>query len=144
MTADKNSSIKVKQAQKSQSSGKSAEESNEELSHNDEKEKEEEGKNDNEIPKGKVSCLLCRGFISYKNSDRSRFRDHMESEHDVKFDSDIILAVSVMSAAEKKFIIESAVKRLGEISFIYRSVKTYACYKKGFDNCPMAGSGLVI
>ena len=23
----------------------------------------------NETPKGKVSCLLCRGFISYKNSE---------------------------------------------------------------------------
>ena len=74
---------------------------------------EEEG--GNETPKGKISCLLCRGFISYKNSDRTRFRDHMVNEHDVNFDSDVILAVSVMSAAEKQFIVESAVKRLGEI-----------------------------
>ena len=28
------------------------------------------GGKDNEVPKGKISCLLCRGFISYKNSDR--------------------------------------------------------------------------
>ena len=48
-------------------------------------------------PKGKVACLLCRGFVSYKSSDRTRFREHMESEHDVKFDSDVILALSVMS-----------------------------------------------
>ena len=53
---------------------------------------------ENGIPKGKVSCLLCRGFISYKNSDRTRFREHMETEHDVKFDSDVILAISVMTA----------------------------------------------
>ena len=59
--------------------------------------------------------MLCRGFISYKNSDRRRFRDHLESEHEVKFDSDVILAISVLSAAEKQFIVESAVKRLGEI-----------------------------
>ena len=56
-----------------------------------------EGQDDG-TPKGKVSCLLCRGFITYKSSDRTRFREHMETEHDVKFDSDVILAVSVMSA----------------------------------------------
>ena len=30
---------------------------------------EGEGK-DKEVPKGKIACLLCRGFISYKSSDR--------------------------------------------------------------------------
>ena len=58
---------------------------------------ESEGQ-ENGTPKGKVSCVLCRGFITYKSSDRTRFREHMENEHDVKFDSDVILAISVMSA----------------------------------------------
>ena len=58
---------------------------------------ESEGQ-ENGTPKGKLSCLLCRGFITYKSSDRTRFREHMENEHDVKFDSDVILALSVMSA----------------------------------------------
>ena len=104
MTADKASSVQVNQTQQSppQPAGQSSQEPN-------------EGEGGNETPKGKISCLLCRGFISYKNSDRSRFRDHLESEHEVKFDSDVILAVSVLSAAEKQFIVESAVKRLGEI-----------------------------
>ena len=31
---------------------------------------EAEAGKENEVPKGKISCLLCRGFISYKNSDR--------------------------------------------------------------------------
>ena len=68
-----------------------------------------------ETPKGKICCLLCRGFISYKNSDRTRFRDHMANEHDVKFDSDVILAVSVMSAREKQHIVAAAMSRLAEI-----------------------------
>ena len=102
-TADTADSNKVNQTQQSsQPAGETAKQQN-----------EEEG--ENETPKGKLSCLLCRGFISYKNSDRTRFRDHMVNEHDVNFDSDVILAVSVMSAAEKQFIVESAVKRLGEI-----------------------------
>ena len=105
MSADKERSITVNQTQQSpQPAGEATKELN-----------GEEGGHESETPKGKISCLLCRGFISYKNSDRSRFRDHLESEHELKFDSDVILAVSVMSAAEKQFIVESAVKRLGEI-----------------------------
>ena len=45
-----------------------------------------------------LSPVQCRGFITYKSSDRTRFREHMEAEHDLKFDSDDILAISVMSA----------------------------------------------
>ena len=70
----------------------------------------------NETPKGKVSCLLCRRFISYKNSDRTIFHDHLANEHDVKFDSDVILAISVMTANEKQHIIQCAMDRLNEIS----------------------------
>ena len=76
---------------------------------------EEKSKDADETPKGKICCLLCRGFISYKNSDRTRFRDHMANEHDVKFDSDVILAVSVMSAREKQHIVAAAMSRLAEI-----------------------------
>ena len=76
---------------------------------------EEKSKDTEETPKGKICCLLCRGFISYKNSDRTRFRDHMANEHDVKFDSDVILAVSVMSAREKQHIVAAAMSRLAEI-----------------------------
>ena len=79
--------------------------------HDEEKSKDA----DEETPKGKICCLLCRGFISYKNSDRTRFRDHMANEHDVKFDSDVILAVSVMSAREKQHIVAGAMSRLAEI-----------------------------
>ena len=76
---------------------------------------EGKSKDTDETPKGKICCLLCRGFISYKNSDRTRFRDHMANEHDVKFDSDVILAVSVMSAREKQHIVAAAMSRLAEI-----------------------------
>ena len=67
-------------------------------------------------PKGKVSCLLCGEFISYKNSERTRFHDHLANEHDVKFDSNVILAISVMTAKEKQHIIQCAMARLNEIS----------------------------
>ena len=69
-----------------------------------------------DVPKGKVACLLCRGFISYKNSDRSRFKDHMLNEHDVKYDSDVVLAASVMSQKEKAYIVKCSLQRLSDIS----------------------------
>ena len=69
-----------------------------------------------DVPQGKVACLLCRVFIAYKNSDRSRFKDHMFNEHDVKYDSDVVLAASVMSQREKAFIVKSSLQRLSEIS----------------------------
>ena len=40
----------------------------------------------------------------------------MANEHDVKFDSDVILAISVMTAKEKQHIIQCAMARLNEIS----------------------------
>ena len=63
-----------------------------------------------------LSCLLCWGFISYKNSIRTRFCDHIPNEHNVKFNSDVNLAISVMTAKEKQHIIQCAMTRLNEIS----------------------------
>jgi len=40
----------------------------------------------------------------------------MLNEHDVKFDSDVILAVSVMTQKEKAYIVKSSLQRLSEIS----------------------------
>ena len=40
----------------------------------------------------------------------------MSSEHDVKYDSDVILALSVMSSREKQHIIQSSMTRLQEVS----------------------------
>ena len=67
------------------------------------------------IRKGEICCLLCRVFISYKNSDRTKFLDHMVHQHNVKFDSDLIMAVSVLSAREKQNIVDASVIRLTEI-----------------------------
>ena len=49
---------------------------------------------DLDIPKSKVTCLLCRGFVGYKNSDRSRFAAHMKEEHEVrKYDESLAHAL---------------------------------------------------
>ena len=62
---------------------------------------------------GKVSCVLCGGFISVSGGDRARFIDHMSNEHDAKVDChDILLAACVLDAKEKGFLVKSTSTRL--------------------------------
>jgi len=68
------------------------------------------------IPAGKVSCLLCGGFISVAGGDRARFVDHMSNEHDAKTDcQEVLLAVCVFDSKERGFLVKSSVPRLEEI-----------------------------
>ena len=57
--------------------------------------------------KTKIACLLCRGLISFKNGDRSRFLDHMNNEHDARYDFDVVLVVSLMTDGEKKVFVNT-------------------------------------
>jgi len=70
-----------------------------------------------EIPKGKVACPLCRGYITYKNNDRSRFKAHLEEEHEMELDSDIniILAVSVLNDEERSLLVKATTQRLHQV-----------------------------
>merc|ERR1719481_397631 len=67
------------------------------------------------VPAGQVSCLLCRGFVSVMNGDKARFVDHIYSEHEVKHDQEVLLAVSVLTQREKLFLIKTAATRLEAI-----------------------------
>ena len=64
------------------------------------------------VPKAKVSCLLCRGFVGYKNGDRTRFKEHMEQEHEVQYESDLVLAVSVLCREDRETIVKAVLPRL--------------------------------
>merc|ERR1719187_1030024 len=70
---------------------------------------------DQTVPSGQVACLLCRGFISVADGDRARFVDHMHSEHEVKHEPEVVLAVSVLTPREKLFLIKTAAARLEAI-----------------------------
>ena len=45
---------------------------------------------------------MCRCLISVIDGSRSRFDDHMKNEHDVRFDLDSLLVLSVMTLGEKQ------------------------------------------
>ena len=70
----------------------------------------------NKVPAGKVSCLLCGGFISVSGGDRARFIDHMTNEHDAKTDChQVLLAACVLDEKEKAFLVKSTSRRLDSI-----------------------------
>lgn len=49
----------------------------------------------------KVTCLLCHGIVSFKGRNQSRFVDHMEEEHNVRYDFPVLLVASLMDEAER-------------------------------------------
>ena len=48
---------------------------------------------------------MCRCLISVIDGNRSRFEDHMKNEHDVRYDLDSLLVLSVMTRGEKSLLI---------------------------------------
>ena len=55
----------------------------------------------------KMTCLLCRGLISFKDRNQTRFLDHMKQEHNVRYDFNILLVATLLSEAEKSDIVET-------------------------------------
>ena len=55
----------------------------------------------------KMTCLLCRGLISFKERNQTRFLDHMKQEHNVRYDFNILLVATLLSEAEKIDIVEN-------------------------------------
>jgi len=64
------------------------------------------------MPKGCISCLLCQGAISVRSGNLEKFRVHMESDHDVFFGHDILIAINFLEAHEKEIIIEKVLPRM--------------------------------
>jgi len=64
------------------------------------------------MPKGCISCLLCQGAISVRSGNLDKFRVHMESDHDVFFGHDILIAINFLEAHEKEIIIEKVLPRM--------------------------------
>jgi len=52
-------------------------------------------------PAGTVVCFLCKGFVSYKNKDSSKFQKHMNNEHMAYFGMEYLLAGCTMSEEER-------------------------------------------
>merc|ERR1711936_1213849 len=55
---------------------------------------------------------MGRGLITIRNGDRARFLDHMNNEHDARFDFDGVLVVSLMTEEERKVFVSANRARL--------------------------------
>jgi len=52
-------------------------------------------------PNGTIICFLCKGFVSYKEGDSSKFTRHMNNEHMAYFGMEYLLAGCSMSEEER-------------------------------------------
>ena len=69
------------------------------------------------LNKIKVECIFCRCIISIKNGDKNRFNDHMNNEHDARFDFDVLMTVTTMTEGERrKLVRDNAAKVLERIT----------------------------
>jgi len=74
------------------------------------------------MPRGSISCLLCKGAISVRSGNLDKFKLHVESDHDVFFDHDILIAINFLEAHEKEVIIEKVLPRMRLLFDNVRSV----------------------
>ena len=54
-----------------------------------------------------IICLLCRGHVSVKEGDRTRFFHHISSSHEVHFDMDLLFLLSFMPEKDKKKVVDN-------------------------------------
>jgi len=54
---------------------------------------------------GTVPCFLCKAFIYYERSDKSKLMSHMNEEHNAFFGSDFLLAGCIMNDDERLAIV---------------------------------------
>ena len=63
-------------------------------------------------PQGSVSCIMCKGAVSVRAGNLEKMKVHVESDHDVFFDHDILIAINFLESHEKEVIIEKVLPRM--------------------------------
>ena len=73
-------------------------------------------------PQGSVSCMMCKGAVSVRAGNLERFKVHVESDHDVFYDQDLLIAINFLEPHEKEVIIEKVLPRMKNI---FQEVKAF-------------------
>ena len=81
-------------------------------------------------PLGSVSCIMCKGAVSIRSGNLDKFKVHMESDHDVFYDHDILIAINFLEPHEKEIIIEKVLPRMKIMLKDVKPVKRTAVEKK--------------
>ena len=64
------------------------------------------------VPRGGVTCLLCNATISVRIGNYGKLKLHLETNHDVFFEHDLLMAINFLEANEREIIIEKVMPRM--------------------------------
>ena len=64
------------------------------------------------MPRGGVTCLLCNATISVRIGNYGKLKLHLETNHDVFFEHDLLMAINFLEANEREIIIEKVLPRM--------------------------------
>ena len=59
-----------------------------------------------------VSCVLCHATVSVRKGNRERFLSHINHDHEVHYDKDLLYALSFMTEQEKQTVVLMMEKRM--------------------------------
>ena len=62
--------------------------------------------------RGCVTCLLCNATISVRIGNFGKLKLHMETNHDVFYEQDLIMALNFLEDHEREVIIEKVLPRM--------------------------------
>ena len=54
-----------------------------------------------------IVCILCKGWVSVKKGDKSRFFHHISHDHEVHHDMDLLFSLSHLQEKHKDIIVDS-------------------------------------
>ena len=63
-----------------------------------------------------VTCILCRGSVSVKKGDKTRFFSHISHDHEVHHDLELLFALSFMTVNEKEKVINLMKARIERVT----------------------------
>ena len=64
---------------------------------------------------GSVTCNLCNAMINVKMGNFYKYQLHMENDHDVFHDQDLLMALTFLEVEEKEVIITNVLPRMKEL-----------------------------
>merc|ERR1719186_1411577 len=52
-----------------------------------------------------LTCLMCRGVITFSHNDNTKFFNHLKHEHSIHFNKELVLAINLMKTGDLQKII---------------------------------------
>ena len=52
-----------------------------------------------------IVCLLCQAWVSVRKGDKTRFFQHVSSDHEVHFDLELLFSLSSLQQTQKRSVV---------------------------------------